>query len=667
MKTSLNLLIAFCLISMLTACGNNTSGASSESSEKTTQTAVASATNASAAAATLPVLSVDAYRPPPNVVAQDSPMKPRDMKSAPVATNITLGAPLSSQADTARKNNETAAADHMGKPLQIGFGRDVTQTATASATNQILKWQATAAGGQVAAINFSSTGAKGIRIGLLITQLPASATLRFYAKGDATAFEVKGAEVLAVIAKNVASGDTSNDARTYWSPVLKTNNGTVEIEIPAGVVTNDIQVSVPIISHLFMSMSDAKAFLTQSTYDATDPDHTGNTGLACQVDVKCTTPLPAASDAVAWLIYNKSGGFANICSGTLLNDNLNSGTPYVLTANHCISTQTFASTLFTEFKYRSLACNNAATGEYYPTATTGAALLYTAYNTDSTLLRLYGAPSTNVLFAGWDATVAPAVAISIHSIHHPRGDQQRLSRGTVTGYSVRSPTDPEIFPDSNITNGTILDVTLTTGLTERGSSGSALLKGTDANPQVIGQLFGGSLPACGLNANNVYGRCDVAYNAGMSDWLNQGIKRVSRFYNTASGTHFYSMSTTESNYIKATFPSFSFEGTPFGASSVTAAGLSPVYRFYNLNLGVHFYTISESERAFVIANLPQMRYEGVAWYSNATSVAGSVPLYRFYNRDKGVHFYTVSTTERDFVIANLPQMNSEGIAYYVLP
>lgn len=527
MTSTSKLLLLTLFTSALVACGNNNSSDQNSATDKTSATTISTTSQAFNTG----VLSVDAFRPTANVAEQtSSAMKARDMNSAPVASNVSLGAPLSSQAESARKNNETASSDNMGKPLQIGFGREVAQTNTPTATQQVLKWQPTKSGGQIAAINFSSNGAKGMRIGLLIEHLPAAAILRFYSKGDTTAFEIKGDEVLAVIAKNVAAGDNSNDAHTYWSPVLKASNGTIEIEIPAGVVADQVQVSVPIVSHLFMSMSDAQTISAQATYS-----NYPSFGLACQVDVKCTTPLPAASDAVAWLVFNQTAGGASICSGTLLNDNLNSGTPYLLTANHCISTQTFASTLYTEFKYRALICNNTSAGEYFPTPTSGAALLYTAYGTDSTLLRLYGAPSTSVLFAGWDATTAPATSTTgIHSIHHPQGDQQRLSRGSITGYSNRNATNPNSFFGSNITSGNILNVTLTTGLTEGGSSGSALFKGTDANPQVIGQLYGGSAPVCGVPKENVYGRFDVAFNDGMNDWLAPTGRKVKYDFN-ASG------------------------------------------------------------------------------------------------------------------------------------
>ncbi len=672
MKTYLKLLLLSLASSVLVACSNN----------NTEQTSSASLAATTSPELTANIQAVDAYRPVTSSTVTESPLKPRDLNLAPPPTNIVLGAPQSSLTEATRKSNEVTATDQLGKPLQIGFGRDVAQTATASATNQALKWQATKSGGQVAAINFNSSGAKGMRIGLLVTQLPETATLRFYAKGATTSFDVKGTAVLDLLSKNLAAGDTSNDARTYWSPVLKANNGTLEIEIPAGVNTSYVQVSIPVISHFFMSMSEALSISAQSTYDGSNPYRTGNSSTQiCQVDVTCITPstpaLPAASDAVAWVVYNRNfvTGSAYMCSGTLLNDNLNSATPYLLTANHCISSQTVASTVYTEFKYRSLACNNATSGEYYPTPDTGANLLYTASATDSTLLKLNSSPSTSVLFAGWDATTAPAISTTVHSIHHPQGDQQRLSRGTISSYFARIGTSG--MSSSNIGSGTILGVAQTAGNTEPGSSGSGLFKGTDANPIVIGQLFGrlvAQSPAvdpgdvcANSTLERIYGRFDVAFNSGISDFLVQGVKGVSRFFNTQTGAHFYSISATEANSIKTNLPQFNYEGTPFKASTIAGAGLSPVYRFFNTRVGVHFFTNSAVERDNVIANLPVYQYEGIGWYAYANNAAGTVPLYRFFNTSNGVHFYTISAAERDSVIANLKQFKYEGVAYYVLP
>ncbi len=664
MKNTFKLFFALALLATLTSCGNNTSDSQADAIADKSALAVV-ATQAQLA------LAVDAYRPPASSISPESPLKPHDLSVAPIATNIALGAPQDSLTTTARKNNETAADNHMGKPLQIGFGRDVAQTATTAATQQVLKWQATQSGGQVAAINFTSTGAKGIRIGLLISQLPASATLRFYAKDATTAFEAKGADVLAVLAKNMTAGDKTDEGRTYWGPVIKANNGTIEIEIPVGVSTNTVQVSIPSVSHLFMSMSDAQAISPQATYSGGGNFST----MACQVDVVCVNPFPAASDAVAWLVFNKSGG-TSICSGTLLNDNLNSSTPYLLTANHCISGQTEASTLYTEFKYRSLFCNNATSGEYYPTTGTGAALLYTATNTDSTLVRLNGTLSTSVLFAGWDAATAPATSTVIHSIHHPQGDQQRISRGTVSSYFSRVGTTG--MNNADINSGTILGIAQTSGNTEPGSSGSGLFKGTDANPVVIGQLFG-RLVAQPIESDpgevcqnstftRIYGRFDKAFSAGMSDWLNQGVKAVTQFYNATSGIHYYAYGLTDKSNFATSNPSFANQGTSFNVSSYQTAGLSPVHRFFNTSNGTYFYTISEKERAAVASNTPRMRYDGVVWYASETLTgANSLTVYSAFNKATGSQFFTTSLTARNNLIAANSQFIADGIAFYVAP
>lgn len=42
-------------------------------------------------------------------------------------------------------------------------------------------------------------------------------------------------------------------------------------------------------------------------------------------------------------------------------------------------------------------------------------------------------------------------------------------------------------------------------------------------------------------------------------------------------------------------------------------GFSPVYRFFNTATGTHFFTISGEEKDSIINSLPQFSYEGTAW------------------------------------------------------
>jgi lysyl endopeptidase len=652
MKINFKLLIATSALAVLTACGNN--NASSENASNTTALNGNQAANVPA----VMVQAVDAYTPPASAQKTASFMKAREISASLTATNIDLGAPLTSMAEAAN------TASSMGKPFQIGFGRDVTQTATATATNQVLKWQATASGGNAAAINFSSAGAKGMRIGLLVTQLPASATVRFYAKGATTAQEVKGTEILSNLTANLAAGDKTDAGRTFWGPVIDGTDGTIEIELPLGINTSEVDVAIPSVSHMFMSLKEGSTAAPQLGYSQ------ANASLSCQVDVSCTAPLPAASNAVLWLVFQVNGG-TYTCSGTVLNNTANNGIPYVLTANHCISNQTVASTLYSEFNYRSASCN-ATNGNYFPTTGTSAALLYTAYNTDTTLLRLNGTLPAGVLFAGWDASTVPPVNTAVTGIHHPSSDAQRLSRGNVSGYSKRDPANPTFFPSATAATSTILDVNLTTGIVQGGSSGSGLFKGTDSNPQLIGQLFGGQNASCltptvSNSQFTVYGRFDVAFYGGMSDFLAPGFRPVYRFYNTQKGTHFFTQSAIEKDNVIATLPQFNFEGISFNAYTAPAAGMSAVYRFFNTQTGAHFYTISTVERDSIINTLPQFSYEGVRWYAQTAAGNGTIPLYRFFHKGNGTHFYTINPIERDNIISGLPIYAYEGVAYYVWP
>jgi len=642
-------LVISSLLSILTACGNQADNSESNTSSTTTAPQIAPITQA-----------VDSFRPPVSTEAQTSPLKARDLVKSPIPTLVTLTAATAKETALVLKNNETSTEDQMGKPLQIGFGRNVAQTETSTKTQQVLNWVATPSGGLIAAINFNSIGAKGMQIGLLINQLPGEAILRFFAQGASKSYEVKGSDILAIIGKNIAAGDKSDAARTYWAPMAEGANATIEIELPAGVKSSDVSVSIPSISHIFLTNKEIST-MSELTYSGD-----ANLGLYCEVDIKCTSPLPAATDAVAHLKFNIGAG-TFICSGTLLNDSISSATPYLLTANHCIENQTVASTLEFWFKYRALVCNDGSTGEYFPTYG-GADLLYTAYVTDSTFLRLRSAPAVaGVLFAGWDATTPPAVSTTVHTVHHPRGDQQRLSRGTVTGYSYRDAANPNFFWNSDVTNGQILKVTLTTGITEGGSSGSGLFKGADANPQLIGQLFGGNAAVCGSPKNNLYGRFDVAYNAGMSDWLTQGVKTVMQLYNASTDTLYYTIGVTDANNVISLNPAYSNQGSSFKASTIPAAGLSPVHRFFNTYNGTYFYTISEKERAAVATNTPRMRYDGIVWYANATPATGTVPLYSAFNKTTGSQYFTTSLTSRSNLITANPQFITDGIAFYVTP
>lgn len=187
---------------------------------------------------------------PANARAQAQRRLPQSRLPAPVFLD---------RVDATRLSMEAAVQPSKpGVPLKIGFSRDVPMLRTTSQTSALMVWTGVS-GGQIAVISITSPDAMGVRLGLLVEKLPATALLRFYAQGTDQVFEVLGQEIMDTIARNLAAGDKSDEARTYWSPVIDGQEITVEIELPAGVSADDVRFSIPRVSHLFSSPLDTRA------------------------------------------------------------------------------------------------------------------------------------------------------------------------------------------------------------------------------------------------------------------------------------------------------------------------------------------------------------------------------------------------------------------------
>lgn len=592
-----------------------------------------------------PTLQVDAYIQPagtPDVAGIRS--RTLAKSEALQAERLDLG-PL----------DQTKAGEALpeGGARLIGVARAVPGTDTPEGFASRLRWQGTPDGGHIAALSIAAQGAHGLRLGLRVAALPGSARVRVYTPSDpGTVYEVSGQQILQTLERNAAAGETGADAQTWWTPELGAGEQTVEIELPRGQDPALLRVSLPGVSHIFedLSLPPPEAMASKI-----------NESVACNLDATCHDELAAQRNAVARMLFTQ-GGKTYVCTGTLLNDAASSGTPYFLSANHCISTQAGASTLQTDWFYRSPSCNSRTLSATSARRIGGATLLWASAGTDMALLRLNDAPPSGAVFAGWDVSgVAPGSAVA--GLHHPRGDLLKASFGSLAGQTACTPTSGTEFNCSG-SSGNFYRVGWSRGTTEGGSSGSALFR---AN-RVVGTLYGGNA-SCGVaQSMDVYGRLDVAYAAGLNQWLGAamgpGHVPVYRFYNHKTGAHFYTSSEGERDYVIATNPNFLYEHVAFYVNENTGAQQSPVFRFYNRRNGAHFYTISVAERDYVNVTQPDFLYEGNRWFAQTAEGVGTVPIFRFYNPRTGAHFYTVNRAERDFVIAYNPDFLYEGIAYH---
>jgi hypothetical protein len=395
----------------------------------------------------------------------------------------------------------TSTESKLGQPVQIGVARNVAETATDISTGSMFNWSRSPAGGYRAAISVRSPGAKGLRLGLLVEQLPPGTQLRVYAPQSEDTFQIEGAEVLNTLQRNLDSGATGSDAHTYWLPSIEdADEAVLEIELPSGVNPNQLKVSLPQVSHLKISPTDETAILKAAG--------------SCETDSMCApAQWDSARRAVARMAFVMNGT-SYVCTGTMLNNTLNDFTPYFLSANHCISTQTVASTLETWWNYRSTACNSGQVGSYQR-LTNGAQLLYANANTDTSFMRLNSKPS-NGAYLGW-STSAAAIGNSIFAIHHPSGDLQKYSAGAITSFQICTPTATGTnCSRGTSTTGNVYQVQWSLGVTESGSSGSPLLT---SSSQVIGQLWSGNSSCSNTKQNDYYGRFDLAYKNALSQWL----------------------------------------------------------------------------------------------------------------------------------------------------
>lgn len=552
---------------------------------------------------------------------------------------------------TSQKDLSTAEP---GQPQQIGIARDVAAAADTGATAPLFNWTRLADGSRRAAINVQSPGAKGVRLGLRVEQLPPGTQLRVYAPDADEVTEVAGAEVLRSLQRNLDAGATGAEAYIYWLPTVDGAQAVLEVDLAPDVNPALLKVALPLVSHLQVLPSDNDALLKAAG--------------SCNIDISCTSGNTTTMRAVARMTFTKDGK-SYLCTGTLMNNTRQDYVPYFLSANHCISTQAVASSLETYWNYRSATCNSTQLAGDYQRIGGGALLLYASGTTDTSFMRLNSNPPSNATFAGWDASAPTGAGASVFSIHHPSGDLQKYSAGSVTSFANCDSTSSSCT-SAAVGGSTFHIVKWSTGVTEGGSSGGALFS---SNRQVIGQLYGGTSSCSAPSGWDSYGRFDIAFNASLSQWLSPTtstpakLAPVYRFYNTATAAHFYTNNALERDYVVANMPTYRYEGVAYQAYTSQVTDTSAVFRFYNRETGVHFYTINAAERDWIIATNPPFQYEGPSWYARTSAGSGVNALYRFYSALRRSHFYTVNPAERDYVMATYPDFKYEDVAYYVWP
>ena len=559
------------------------------------------------------------------------------------AHRIDLAVPAADAATTLKARNAATAPveGDKGRPLAIGFGRDVPSLARRVALAD-LAWEPTGDGKRAARIEVTSPDAAALRVALRFSADVPGLSLRF--AGAAATSNVFGASALEAGA-------------VQWSPVLAGDTAIVELRVPADAPLSGVALDIPRVSHHLVT---GAALRNLSPHDA---KAIGSSG-ACNVDVACVIPVSQpvlnAARSVARMSFVAEDGFSYLCTGTVVNDSVVSFTPYLFTANHCIDSAATARTLNTYWFYDAATCNDRNTPPFVQLAG-GAAMLGRSPDFDWALLRLLETPPAGTVFSAWRAEPIPAGAV-VSVIHHPRGDLKKWSQGNLTGLTF--------LGDSGV-HGYFNEVTWTTGTTEGGSSGAALLTFLQSAGyyEVRGGLFGGGASCTNPTFPDFFSDLQEALPV-LRQYLTPnasnpgGLVAATEFYNRTLDHYFISTNPVEINNLDsgATI-GWVRTGLRFLVYSGPVAGANPVCRFYRAPAygDSHFYSASPAEcAATALAHPVDWIYESpnVFYVPLPDTVTGACPsgtkaVYRFFNQFTENHRYTVEITVRDQLAGSL--------------
>lgn len=314
---------------------------------------------------------------------------------------------------------------------------------------------------------FSSSGAGAIRLHLRNLQ-PANATVYVYSRSG----EVHGPYNAAQI------GDG------FWANTVFAQEVFVEVRFRVTGETERVSLEIDDLVHMEHPEFAPPADSDLQTMDLRDT-------YACFQQVPC---VPSTEFAMSALIDRSKGvgqmvyvedGSSWVCTGSLLNDNdANTTTPWFLTANHCIGSNTVAGTLEVFWDYRRSTCTGVAPTKSSLPRQLGSQLMTTSSvngGFDISLLRLNSTPPGSRWYLGWNASLdAPNTAnITLYRLHHPAGEPMHYSRELSIGKVSNSQPAGYIFSEVKF------------GASAGGSSGSPLFTFDTSNgAQVVGALNG---------------------------------------------------------------------------------------------------------------------------------------------------------------------------------
>jgi lysyl endopeptidase len=204
------------------------------------------------------------------------------------------------------------------------------------------------------------------------------------------------------------------------------NNKSINVmatgQVPGDLLVVEMQVPRYVKSPGDLAISGIGCDLSKHEDLGTKDGYYGESDV-CNVDVNCDPDslVQLEKHAVVRIVYN--GG--DRCTGVLLNNTRRDGINYLMTAEHCISTENEANTAVFYFDYESPTCGGLDGSTQK--SLSGATIRATGVSLDFTLLELIDPVPFNYqpYYAGWNRSASPPE--SGFAIHHPLGDVKKVS------------------------------------------------------------------------------------------------------------------------------------------------------------------------------------------------------------------------------------------------
>jgi hypothetical protein len=372
-------------------------------------------------------------------------------------------------------------------------------------------------------LRVTAPGALSLNFGITDFQLPKGARLTIYPADLQGSDDARGVRVFTAL--------DNRDHGELWTPVVVSDDVILELVLPTES-RQDYRLELTSVNRGFRFLGE-------------EVDKSGS----CNIDVVCPEGDPWWSEINSNGVYTVNGTW--YCSGAVINNTAEDGTPYFLTANHCGLSTSNDQGVVIYWNFQSPVCGQQSGGSLAQYSS-GVTYLASSSASDVCLVLINDPldPDFNVTFSGWDRSgddVSEAVAI-----HHPSCDEKSIS-------FEYDPTQTTSYLGTSVpgdgTHIRVVDWDL--GTTEPGSSGSPLYS---PEHRIIGQLHGG-YASCTSQTSDYYGKLSISFPL-LSQWLdplNTGAVTLDTYDPFALGM----------NVTSGSFDATGDSGGPFVPSSTT--------------------------------------------------------------------------------------------------